>query len=315
MNRKVKILVMILLSLYAMVAVSIAGEPEAYRQAVDSYSQKEYKKARKYFNEVIKKYSETEWEYPSRLYIARCWREEGNLKKAFKGIEPLLDNLSRLKILSPEFVIEELGKIGSKDSLNKLKELVKTSKIKEIRIKSSEIIGKIARKAEPDDINVNIDYMLEILKAEPEMEVAKAVSIAIHEMGIIESSRLLRLYNRADKFLKKKLLLLISGYDDEDLIMALQEETESESSIVVNYISWALAKMDPYRFAILYKGKLKRYENKYILHGDKYKVELLSPSLRRGEKEELNILVGKKVTLYGVKINEGVIYTDLFKSK
>ncbi len=283
--------------------------PEEYKTAINSYNQKKYNAARKQFSRVIKKYPE--WTSSSRIYIARCWSKTGKHKKSIEELELLLEEAPGDELV----VVRELGKLGSMESLDKLKELIKTSKVKEIREKAAALIGKVSRKIDPGEINRHIDFMIEVLKIEPEMEVAKEISCSIYRMGKVNADKLIKIYKRADKFLKKKLLFLISKYDDEDLIMTLQEESEKPVCVIKNYILWALAKMDPYRFAKLYKGKLKKKEDSYILYGEDFKIELFKPSLKREKVDEFESLIGKSVTIYGVEVEDGVIYTDFFKSK
>lgn len=286
-----------------------------YEDAVNSYNQGEYKASKKKFKEVIKKYSGTKWAYSARLYIARCWNKIGNHKKSVEELQSIMEEPDRNKFIPAGVIIEELGKVKNILALDKLKDLLKNSKIKDIRKKSAEVIGKVTGKIDLKEINKHVDFMVEALRLEPEMEVAREISRSIYKMGRVNSDKLIKMYKNADGFLKKKLLLLISKYDDEDLIMAMQEESEKARGIIMNYVSWALAKMDPYRFARLYRGKLKKEEDKYILHGNDFKVELFKPSLKRQEIDEFESLIGKKVTVYGVEVEGGVIYTDFFKSK
>ncbi|MFH1416336.1 MAG: hypothetical protein ABIH89_09670 [Elusimicrobiota bacterium] len=298
--------------------VSMETESEElpeFTAGVELYNEGEYKKAGKKFKNIIKEHPETEWAYRSRIYQVRILHSNDNISKAIQEIGAIIDEMGNSRFFSPSEVIAELKEFSSPDAMEKLKELLRHSKITELRQNAAQAIGRAAKSIDPDSITRHIDFMVEALETEPKMEVAKEISKAIYNMGSIKSAKLISMYKRADVFLKKKLLYLISMYDDEDLIMALQEESDSTSSIVKNYVSWALANMDPYRFARLYRGKLKKEEDAYILRGQGFRYELLRPSLKREETPELEALVGRNITLYGVETDEGIIYTNFFESK
>jgi hypothetical protein len=311
------------ISLILFIAVSFlpaaSGKPDKYVRAVEAYKKEKHKEAIKGFKSVIKKYPATKWEYYSRLYTARCWRKTGDDKKALKELQILLkktyDGISGEK----DAVIEEIGKVANTKAVHKLKELLKSSKVPQVRKKAAQVIADINARSGIGKIRP--DFMFDVLKSETEIEVSKEISRAIYKMGDVGVDKLIKIYRKADSAFKKKLLYLMSQYEDEDLIMALQNDVgKSQFRYIKNYISWALAKMDPYRFAVKYKGKLRKepfedQEERYYIYTRSGKFEILEPSQKSSTDVELEKLNDREVYLYGVEKENGIIYTEVFATR
>lgn len=292
--------------------------PENYLKAAEYFENEEYNNAKKLFKKVLKDDISNELSFKTRIYIIRCYRLTKNIEKALKDLDDIIDeglgNIGNNIAERTDEIIKELDEFKETQVIDRLEKISRESKIPEIRKTALKKIGEFAEKGRIDNIETHINFMIDSLRMEREIEVAKTISQTIYKLGEVNSRKLIRMYKKADTFYKKKLLYLISKYDDEDLIMALQEEAERTKSSILHYISWALAKMDPYRFAALYRGKLKKDGDRYILHTENAKIELFKPSLKRIKIDALEVFVTKRIIVYGVEIDNGIIFTEVFES-
>ncbi|MFC2061794.1 hypothetical protein ACFLUV_04710 [Elusimicrobiota bacterium] len=311
MLAKLKILLILLLLLPAI----IQGEediPQIYSQAVGLYEEGNYKEAKKLFNKSAKEYSDTSWQYYSRIYIAKCWSKLGKKEKAFDELNKLLEEISVNELNIYASAMEELSDLGESKAINRIKELLSNSPVKDVRKKAAQLLGNVKE----IDLKEHLQFLLDSLKFEKEQDIVKEISDSIYRLGSVDTDKVINMYKKADRALKEKLLYLFSKYDDEDMIMTLQEESERAAFSIKNYISWALATMDPYRFASSFKGKLKKEEDGgYILYSVNSKLKLYSPSLKQETTPEFEELVGKMITVYGVETEGGIIYTEVFQTK
>ncbi|MBN2406811.1 MAG: hypothetical protein JXJ19_03840 [Elusimicrobia bacterium] len=277
------------------------------------YDKGEYPGAKKLFIKLSKEYGvDSEKGISSRVYIARCWNKAGDKDRALKELESLMEDIREKDIMPRLELLDELVAVGGEKASVMIRPMLRDSPYGEIRKKAAELMASMPR-PDPSVLKENMDIMLEALRMEPELDVARGISVSINKMGKVSIDKLRDMYGRADSFLKQKLLYLIAEYNEEELIMVLQDESERAPKVISGYISWALGKMDPYRFASSMKGKLKKEGDAYILYMGTEKVELFGPALQREKNDELESYVGKDIVVYGIEKEEGVIYTDIFR--
>jgi hypothetical protein len=289
--------------------------PAAYKEAKSSFDSKDYKTARKQLKRLIKDMTGTQWEYRARLLMSRSWKIAGNIKKAVSELDTIFD-AGFVKTGIPEVdIIDEFGGIHDALAAKRLKEILVTSQDTVLRSRAVFVLAGLVKKMGPEYMKENIDFLIKALDAEAEMGVAREIVRSIYSLGRLRADQLMDIYENADGLFRKKLLLLISMYDDEDMIMTLQQDIERSGNALMNYVKWALARMDPYRFAGSFSGRLRKEEGAYLLYSGSSVRELLGPSLKRKHLEDLEHLIGKVINIYGVEVEEGIIFTDIYRSR
>jgi len=317
----------LLLPLFSTVKVLAAGEdysvsdstavheemlPE-YVKALDLYAEEDDKQAKKILKRIIKDMPETQWEYRARLLMAKIMSRSGDMKKALRQIDIILQDHTGLDCFDGGDIVRRLGDMGDRLALKKIRDILSNSKINAMRSEAARIIGKVAKKIEPERLRENADFLVEALDSEREMAVSREIARSIYRLGKLRADEIMRIYADANDYFKKKLLLLISMYDDEDMIMSLQQDAERSRSVLMNYVKWALAKMDPYRFARSFRGRLRKEKDAYMLYSGGSALELLGPSMERKYIDILEQLIGKVITIYGIQVDEGIIFTDIYQ--
>jgi len=299
---------LIIINLFIPGLLSANEEPQEYSAALNLFQNEKYVKSIKGFEKVIKKYPDTEWSFKAHIYTARAYLKTGRKEKAVELLKERLENAAAAE--QKMQALEELAETASENALDLLKSVLKKSRIKELRKKAADEIANMLNNPK-EDVSKLTGFLFGVLKNETETEVAKSVSSAIYKTGKVKIQELKRIYKNADKAYKKKLLYLISKYDDEDLVMMLQDENSRSGNSIRKYISWALAKMDPYRFAQSFSGKIKKENEEYFLYGKNFRKKLMDPSAKQ-DAEELEEFNGQKVIVYGIDAEDGIIYTDIF---
>jgi hypothetical protein len=289
----------IILALTFSLKAAKSNAPESYNRAMELYGRQEYKKALKLFERVTESNAPVKWRYL---------------------LTELIYNPEIFKYIKPSVIVGNLADIKNSHSISNLKGILKKSKITEVRKSAAENLARLAHTNKENGIAEDIsNYMFTILKTESETEVAKSVSEAITKIGRINADKLIDAYRAGNDFTKQKILLLISKQEDEDLVMALQNDIGSSSKTVKNYILWALCKIDPYRFGDMFKGKLTAVDgNYYIRSGGRRLTVIVLTGKDAGEDKkdkELSGFKDKYVVLYGKETEEGIIYADCFEDR
>ncbi len=220
--------------------------PEDFNQAVELYNRQDYKKSFNLFKKVKESNTPLKWKYLSKYYIAKGKVKIGKLKDSVNRLTELILSSDTFKYIAPSEILGSLADIKNAEAIVALKDILKNSDITKVRNSAAKHLARISK--ETDSRTQVTEYLLNILKSETEIEVAKTVSEAISELGHISAEKLIAIYKKGNDFTKRNILLLISKQDDEDLIMALQDDVGRSSGSVKNYILWALIKMDTYRF-------------------------------------------------------------------
>ncbi|MDA3792495.1 MAG: hypothetical protein PF545_02415 [Elusimicrobia bacterium] len=314
----------IILALTFSLKAAKSNAPESYNRAMELYGRQEYKKALKLFERVTESNAPVKWRYLSKYYIAKGKVKTGKLEESVNILTELIYKPEIFKYIKPSVIVGNLADIKNSHSISNLKGILKKSKITEVRKSAAENLARLAHTNKENGIAEDIsNYMFTILKTESETEVAKSVSEAITKIGRINADKLIDAYRAGNDFTKQKILLLISKQEDEDLVMALQNDIGSSSKTVKNYILWALCKIDPYRFGDMFKGKLTAVDgNYYIRSGGRRLTVIVLTGKDAGEDagedkkdKELSGFKDKYVVLYGKETEEGIIYADCFEDK
>ncbi len=288
--------------------------PGDYRQAEELYNRQDYKKSLNLFEKVKESNTPLKWKYLSKYYIAKGKVKIGKLKDSVNRLTELILSSDTFKYIASSEILGSLADIKNAEAIVALKDILKNSDITKVRNSAAKHLTRISK--ETDSRTQVTEYLLNILKSETEIEVAKTVSEAISELGHISAEKLIAIYKKGNDFTKRNILLLISKQDDEDLIMALQDDVGRSSGSVKNYILWALIKMDTYRFGDMFRGKLIFEDDNYYIKISGQKVLLITPfGNRESLEKELSGLKGRDVILYGKEVREGIIYSDCFEDK
>ncbi|MFW6134044.1 MAG: tetratricopeptide repeat protein [Elusimicrobiota bacterium] len=289
---------------------------ERYFEAVNQYNKGDYKQAKGIFKEIADVSSDTKWKWKAKIYIVKCLNHTGHPKKAFRELEDILKQEQTLRYLSTDEIIKVLSSIKHPDALNMMKNFINNSESKNIRKKACELIVEYKNLEDKYSRKYNIsEFLLQRLKTESDLEVAETMADSIFKLGQIKADTLINIYTKSSKKVMKRLLLLISKYDDEILVRLLQRESEKAQGVLRKYIKWALAKMDPYRFAQSFSGRLKVVDKQYYVRGYGINERLIRPEMIERDRKNLEKLVGKKITVYGAKTEGGLIYTDIYVQK